>query len=67
MKLYPRMDKSTLTYRCPICDYAIINKGIWFRSISTFRCPKCKGQVSLPYSEKIAIFQKHPRFSTLSD
>ena len=48
-----------LTLECERCGHLIIKKGVWFITVSTFKCAECKGEVRLTYSDKVALFAKH--------
>ena len=59
MPLSGRLRDVDLTLECQRCRHLIIKKGNWFLRASTFKCDKCKGEVRLTYSDKIALFAKH--------
>jgi hypothetical protein len=48
-----------LTLKCKGCGYLIVRRGTWFMTASTFKCCKCKTELRLTYSDKIALFAKH--------
>jgi hypothetical protein len=59
MALSARLRNVDLTVQCEHCGHLIIKKGGWFITASTFKCDECKGEVRLPYSDKVALFAKH--------
>jgi hypothetical protein len=59
MALSARLRNVDLTLECKHCAYLISKKGVWFMTVSTFKCYKCKAELQLTYSDKIALFAKH--------
>jgi transposase-like protein len=48
-----------LTLACPFCGHERVGNGIWFRSITHFRCRGCRREVPVSYELKIALFAKY--------
>jgi transposase-like protein len=48
-----------LSYPCPRCGTGQVKSGNWFMAIRQFRCSSCQSPVSMPYSEKIRLFNSH--------
>jgi hypothetical protein len=48
-----------LSYPCPRCGTGQVKSGNWFLAIRQFRCSSCQVPVSMPYSEKIRLFNSH--------
>ena len=59
MTLSSRLRDVDLTLACKLCGHPIVKKGVWFMTVSTFKCQECKGEQRLPYSDKIALFAQH--------
>jgi hypothetical protein len=59
MALSARLRNVDLTLQCERCGHLIIKQGGWFICASIFKCDGCKGEVRLPYSDKVALFAKH--------
>jgi transposase-like protein len=57
--LSSRLRNVNLTLKCELCGHSIVKKGGWFMTVSTFKCRECKGQLRLPYSDKIALFAQY--------
>jgi hypothetical protein len=50
-----------LTLECKHCGRSIIKKGSWFAVVHRFKCEGCNREVSITYSDKIALFNKYAR------
>jgi hypothetical protein len=48
-----------LTLECRGCGHSIVKRGVWFMTVSTFKCENCKAELKLTYSDKLALFAKH--------
>jgi hypothetical protein len=48
-----------LTLECDLCGHPMVKRGVWFWTVSTFKCQECKGERRLTYSDKVALFDKH--------
>jgi ribosomal protein L37AE/L43A len=59
MPLSARLRNVDLTHECKRCGHLIVKRGIWFISVSTFKCDECKSEVRLTYSDRLALFAKH--------
>ncbi|TPI32629.1 hypothetical protein FJ414_21395 [Mesorhizobium sp. B3-1-6] len=59
LPLPQELEDEYLTFECPRCERAIVRKGIWFKTISSFKCLSCKAAVRLGYAEKLHLFEKH--------
>ena len=59
MSLSARLRNADLTLECEPCGYLIVKKGVWFMTISKFKCQVCKSERRLTYSDKVALFAKH--------
>jgi hypothetical protein len=57
--LSSRLRHVDLTLECKSCGYLIVKRGTWFMTASTFKCCKCKAELRLTYSDKLALFAKH--------
>jgi phage FluMu protein Com len=57
--LSTRLRNVDLTLECQLCGHLIVKKGGWFMTISTVKCPVCKGERRLTYPDKLALFAKH--------
>jgi hypothetical protein len=45
--------------RCKYCGHPTTKKGSWFMTIHRFECEGCKRDVSVTYSDKLALFAEH--------
>ncbi len=59
MTLSSRLRDVELTLECKFCGHLIVKKGVWFMTVSTFKCRECNGERRLTYSDKVALFAKH--------
>jgi hypothetical protein len=59
MTLSARLRNVDLTLECKRCGHLIVRSGVWFISVSTFKCDECRGELQLTYSDKVALFAKH--------
>jgi hypothetical protein len=50
-----------LTLECKHCGHPITKPGRWFISVHRFNCEGCNREVLIPYSDKVALFNKHAR------
>jgi transposase-like protein len=57
--LSSRLRDVALTLECKLCGHAMVKKGVWFMTASTFKCHGCKGVLRLTYSDKVELFAKH--------
>jgi hypothetical protein len=57
--LSTRLRNVDLTLECQLCGRLIVKKGGWFMTISTFKCPVCKGERRFTYTAKLALFSKY--------
>jgi hypothetical protein len=63
VSLSARLRNVELTLEWETCGYLIVKKGIWFMTVSTFKCQVCKSEQRLTYSNKVALFAKHARLA----
>jgi hypothetical protein len=54
-----------LTLKCEVCGHLLVKEGVWFWTVSTFKCQECKGERRLTYSDKVALFDKHLHLAAL--
>jgi len=59
MSLSVRLRNVDLTLDCKYCGHPITKSGQWFLVIAKFKCRKCKREVGLAYTDKLALFEKH--------
>ena len=59
MTISAQLRNVDLTLECKRCGHLIVRKGVWFISVSTFKCDECRGELQLTYSDKVALFAKH--------
>ena len=59
MPLSTRLLRVDLTLECKYCGHSITKTGEWFRVAHRFMCVGCKREVSIAYSDKVALFKKH--------
>jgi hypothetical protein len=59
MPLSAQLRNVDLALQCKRCGHLIIRKGVWFMTVSTFKCDECKGEARLTNSDKLALFAKH--------
>jgi DNA-directed RNA polymerase subunit RPC12/RpoP len=52
-----------LTLRCKYCGHVRVKKGSWFLVAYRFKCEGCGREVSITYSDKVALFNKHANLS----
>lgn len=50
-----------LTHRCPRCGHEHAKKGIWFQTITHYRCESCRLEMRMTYLAKIKLFEAHAR------
>jgi transposase-like protein len=51
--------KLELTFTCPHCRHALVKTGNWFKTVSRFKCNRCKSAIQMSYNDKVALFEKH--------
>jgi DNA-directed RNA polymerase subunit RPC12/RpoP len=61
MPLSPRLLDVDLTLECKYCGHTKTKRGEWFRVAHRFVCVRCKREVPITYSDKVALFNKHAR------
>ena len=59
MPLSTRLLHVPLTLECKYCGRSITKTGEWFRVAHRFKCVRCKREVPIPYSDKVALFKKY--------
>jgi hypothetical protein len=59
MSLSARLRPIDLRLECKHCGHPLIKNGAWFLTIAHFRCEGCKREVTVTYSDKVALFDKH--------
>jgi hypothetical protein len=59
MALSTRLLHVDLTLECRHCGHSITKTGKWFRVAHRFTCVRCKREVPIGYSDKVALFKKH--------
>ena len=59
MSLSTRLRRVDLKLECKHCGHPLIKKGAWFMTVAHFRCEGCKREVTVTYSDKVALFNKH--------
>ena len=52
-------DPSTSGLNVKHCGHPLIKNGAWFMTVAHFRCEGCKREVTVTYSDKVALFDKH--------
>jgi len=59
MKLSAQLRLVELTLECKHCGHPKIEKGRWFMAVHAFRCERCKRDVPITYSDKVALFARN--------
>jgi transposase-like protein len=59
MSLSTQLRPIDLRLECKHCGHPLIKKGAWFLTAAHFRCEGCKREVTVTYSDKVALFDKH--------
>ena len=59
MSLSARLRPIDLRLECKHCGHPLIKNGAWFMTVAHFRCERCKREVTVTYSDKVALFDKH--------
>jgi hypothetical protein len=59
MTLSTRLRGVDLVLKCKYCDHPITKKGTWFWTAYRFECERCKRDVRITYSDKVALFAEH--------
>jgi hypothetical protein len=59
MTLSTRLRGVDLVLKCKCCGHPITKMGTWFMTAHRFKCEGCKRDVSVTYSDKVALFAEH--------
>ena len=59
MPLSGSLSSIDLTFRCPVCNYPLVKRGGWFRTVGRFKCAGCQSDIRLTYRDKVALFEGH--------
>ena len=59
MSLSPRLRRVDLRLECKHCGHPLIKNGAWFMTVARFMCEGCKREVTVTYSDKVALFAKY--------
>jgi transposase-like protein len=59
MPLPNALNDTLVSFACPDCGYRFEKTGMWFKSVSRFRCEGCGRHVHLTYSDKVKLFEQH--------
>jgi hypothetical protein len=51
-------------HACPNCGHVRSETGVWFRSVSLYKCKACSGQVRITYEEKLRLLSSETRSSS---
>ena len=58
MTLSARLRPVELTLECKHCGHPKIKDGRWFMAVHAFKCERCKREVPVTYSDKVALFDR---------
>jgi transposase-like protein len=59
MPLTNALNYTLVGYTCSHCGHRFERTGLWFKSVSHFRCEACGRQLQLSYGEKVTLFEQH--------
>jgi hypothetical protein len=54
----PRFPNVYFEHACPNCGHIRTETGLWFRSVGSYKCRVCSGQVRLTYEEKVRLLDR---------
>jgi hypothetical protein len=51
----PVLPNVYFSHTCPNCGLTRSETGVWFRSVSSYKCEACSTRVRIPYEEKVRL------------
>jgi len=59
MPLPNALNDTLVAFTCADCGHRFERTGMWFKSVSRFRCEGCGRLVHLTYPDKVKLFEQH--------
>jgi hypothetical protein len=60
----PRLPNVYFSHACPNCGHVRSETGLWFRSVGSYKCKACSGQVRMSYEEKARLLGANDKYGS---